>query len=93
MSPCPTGNIITVTETCQVVVGQTETQVVEVVTAGPQGPPGPTGPPGSTTLAALTDVDVTQKTEASVLYYKTTAGKFVADDINTLTTLTDGGNF
>lgn len=91
MTTCPTGNLVTVTETCQVVVGQIETQVVEVIVAGPQGPPGSGS--GSTTLAALTDVDVTQKTNASVLYYKASAGKFVADDINTTITLTDGGNF
>lgn len=71
-------------------------ELVRVLSEGPPGPTGPqgaTGPPGSNALANLTDVDVTQKTNASVLYYKASAGKFVADDINTTITLTDGGNF
>lgn len=71
-------------------------EIIEVGIIGPQGPQGPTGvagPPGSTTLEALTDVNVTSKVDNSVLYYKESESKFFADDINTVITLTDGGNF
>ena len=48
---------------------------------------------GSSTLAGLTDVDTTLKVDTSVLYYKSSVSKFVADDVNTIITLIDGGNF
>ena len=48
---------------------------------------------GSSTLADLTDVDTTLKVDTSVLYYKSSVSKFVADDVNTIITITDGGNF
>lgn len=67
--------------------------VIEVGIIGPQGPAGPAGPVGATTLAALTDVDITNKVDNSVLYYNQTSSKFLADDINTIITITDGGNF
>lgn len=69
---------------------------VDLILTGPgiQGPPGPSGSGGgSTTLVALTDVDAVNRVDGSVLVYKTGPAKFVADDINTVTTLTDGGNF
>lgn len=69
---------------------------VDLILIGPgiQGPPGPPGSGGgSTTLVALTDVDAVNRVDGSVLVYKTGPAKFVADDINTVTTLTDGGNF
>lgn len=70
--------------------------VVEVGVIGPQGPQGPQGiqgAPGTSLLSALNDVNVTAKVNNSVLYYDQTVDKFVANDINTITTLTDGGNF
>lgn len=44
-------------------------------------------------LQDLTDVVATNKTNGSLLIYDATSGKFVADDVNTKITLTDGGNF
>jgi hypothetical protein len=85
--PTPTVVEITVTE---------EPTVIEVGILGPQGPAGPTGPAGpagSTTLAALTDVDITNKVDKSILVYNQDQSKFIADDANTLVTLTDGGSF
>lgn len=70
--------------------------VVRVATPGPIGPQGPqgvAGPAGSTTLAALTDVNTTAKAQGSVLYYDQGSGKWKGDDVNTLVTITDGGNF
>lgn len=61
--------------------------VVEVVTPGPQGPA------GASTLAELTDVNTTGKVANSVLYYDSSSGTWKGDDINTVTTLTDGGNY
>jgi|TARA_Y100000289_G_C3794077_1_gene85560 hypothetical protein len=48
---------------------------------------------GSTRLSDLTDVNQSQKVDGSVLIYNATAGKFVADAVETKITLTDGGNF
>jgi hypothetical protein len=64
--------------------------VVEVATAGPQGAPGTSG---VSTLAALSDVDVTQKVDKSILYFDAGGDKWLGDDINTLVTITDGGHF
>ena len=61
---------------------------VEVQTAGPQGPPAP-----PYALGDLTDVNATGKVANSVLYYDATSGKWKGDDINTVISLTDGGNF
>jgi hypothetical protein len=44
-------------------------------------------------LQDLTDVMATNKTNGSVLIYDAASAKFVADDVNTKITLTDGGNF
>lgn len=64
--------------------------VVEVLTPGPAGPPGPAG---TTQLSGLTDVDVAAKTDKSVLYYDAAAGEWKGDDLQTIVTLTDGGNW
>lgn len=93
-------NSVEVSSTGQVVVTEVAEQVIEVVsptapltvevqTAGPQGPP----VSEVLTLADLVDVDVTGKVASSVLYYDTTSGKWLGNDINTVVTLTDGGNF
>lgn len=71
-------------------------EIIEVGILGPQGPQGiqgPVGPVGSSTLANLTDVNVAAKVDKSVLYFDQTSSKFVANDVNTIVTLTDGGNF
>lgn len=86
------------TEAGTVVVREVETNVVElqvpaqpavveVVTPGPQGPPGPS------TLSGLSDVDTTGKVNQSVLYYDADSGQWKGDDINTVVTITDGGNW
>lgn len=61
---------------------------------GPTGPMGPTGPTAEIGyLGDLVDVDTLGKIDGSVLYYNNLEAKFLADDINTLISLTDGGNF
>lgn len=91
----------------QVVITQVATNVVEVqapaapavvqvAVEGPQGPPGPQGPAGAsgvTTLAGMSDVNVTAKVNQSVLYWDQASGKWRGDDINTVVTITDGGNW
>lgn len=62
--------------------------LVEVQTAGPQGPVA--SPYG---LGDLIDVNTTGKVANSVLYYDNASSTWKGDDINTVTTLTDGGNF
>jgi len=63
------------------VVQDTDTNVVSVITAGPQGP------------SAGIAVDATAKIDKSVIYYDSSAGIFKADTVWTTSTLTDGGNF
>lgn len=60
---------------------------------GVTGPQGVTGATGASHFADLLDVNVTGKVDSSVVYYDETSEKFLADDINTVVTLTDGGNF
>lgn len=92
-------NSVAVTSTGQVVVTEVAEQVIEVTsptapltvevqTAGPQGPVAP-----AYGLGDLTDVITTGKVANSVLYYDSASGKWKGDDINTVTTLTDGGNY
>lgn len=71
-----------------VVVSDADTGVVEVLTAGPQGA-------SATAFAVgeLSDVDDSAKVDKSVLYYDEAAGKWKGDDVNTIITITDGGNF
>jgi len=93
-------NSVEVISTGQVVITEVEEQVVEVTapaapaavvvaTAGPQGPP----LISVITMSDLTDVEVAAPVEGSVLYYDSTTDRWRGNDINTLTTLTDGGNF
>lgn len=44
-------------------------------------------------FGTLSDVDATAKVSGSVVYYDAASSKFLADDITTKITLTDGGNF
>jgi hypothetical protein len=44
-------------------------------------------------LGDLSNVDDNFKVDKSVLTYNQTSGKFVANDVNTIITITDGGNF
>ena len=54
-----------------------------------------TGPQisSNTTLASLTDVDLSNKVDNSVVYYDGNSDTFKADSLNTILTITDGGNF
>jgi hypothetical protein len=93
-------NSVEVTSTGQVVVTEVAEQaielttaaqplVVEVQTAGPQGPQGPP-------VAALNDigdVDAAAPVNNSVLYFDTATGSWRGNDVNTITTITDGGNY
>jgi len=92
-------NTVEVVSTGQVVVSEVAEQVIEIITssqartvevqtAGPQGPTAP-----AYALGDLTDVVATAKVNGSVLYYDATSSKWKGDDINTVVTLTDGGNF
>jgi hypothetical protein len=47
----------------------------------------------SSSLEGLTDVDVSGKQDNSVLYYNLASNKWKGDDVSTLVSLTDGGNF
>ena len=97
-------NTVETVSTGQVLISQISEQVIEVQapgapltvqvsTAGPQGPTGPAGAAGVTSLAALDDVNVSGKVNGSVLYYDTATSRWRGDDINTVVTLTDGGNY
>ena len=81
------------------IIDEGQVQIIELIEPGPQGPAGPagatgaTGAAGASHLANLLDVNVTAKVNNSVLYYNQASEKFIADDINTVVTITDGGNF
>lgn len=77
-----------ITTTNNVLVTETAQNVVEVKVPGPQGPAAP-----AYGLGDLTDVDTSAKVANSVLYYDPSSGMWLGNDINTVTTLTDGGNF
>jgi hypothetical protein len=63
---------------------------------GATGATGPTGEAGSNALYYLNDlvdVDDTAKQDKSILYYDGNSQIWKGDDINTVISLTDGGNF
>ena len=91
-----TVNVTTTTNTVDI-TNETGTVVVQVpvtstVTAITQGPQGSIGPAVGG-LGEIPDVDVTGKIDSSVLYYNASTAKFTVDGINTILSLTDGGNF
>jgi hypothetical protein len=45
------------------------------------------------TFAQLVDVNVTNKVDQAVVYFNAGDAKFKADGLNTILSLTDGGNF
>lgn len=45
------------------------------------------------TLGSITDVNTTGKVGKSILYYDVNSGQWKGDDINTVVTITDGGNW
>jgi hypothetical protein len=90
-------NAVEVSSTGQVVVSEVEARiielavpatpvVVEVATAGPQGPTTPS-------IGDIGDVNTAGAVDKSVLYYDNANSVWRGDDINTIVTLTDGGNF
>jgi hypothetical protein len=90
-------NITTVSNTVDVTT-ETGTVVVQVpvistVTAITEGPQGPSGNPQDLYFSELNDVDTTGKVDQSVVYYSAADAKFKADGLNTILSLTDGGNF
>jgi hypothetical protein len=86
-----TGQVI-VTEVAEQVIELTtaaQPLLVEVQTAGPQGPP----LDEVLNLGDLANVNDTAKVTGSVLYYDAITSTWRGNDINTVVTLTDGGNF
>jgi hypothetical protein len=86
-----TGQVI-VTEVAEQVIELTtaaQPLLVEVQTAGPQGPP----LDEVLNLGDLANVNDTAKVTGSVLYYDAATSTWRGNDINTVITLTDGGNF
>ena len=55
-----------------------EAQTITIITSAEQGPQGPAGANGATTVAALTDVDLTSKTEGSMLVYSANTNTWIA---------------
>lgn len=71
-----------------VVIGDGQSQIIEIATPGPQGP---VAPPYN--LGDLPNVKVSNAVEKSVLYYDAAAAQWKGDAIHTVITLTDGGAF
>lgn len=83
---------ISVTENGSTTVVETQSVAsVTAITAGPQGPSGAGG--AELLLDELANVATNSKTTNSVLYWDTVTNQWKGDDINTITTLADGGNF
>lgn len=72
----------------KVVVQKPLTQVLTLVTQGPQGPPGTVAE-----LGMIPNVDTTGVVDKAVLYYDASTSTFLADATVTTSTLTDGGNY
>lgn len=90
-------NSVEVSSTGQVVITEVAEQAIEITsptapltvevqTAGPQGPP-------VTALNDIGDVNTTAAVDKSVLYFDQATSTWRGNDINTITTITDGGNF
>ena len=62
---------------------------------GPQGPIGPTGPQGPPLedIGEIGNVNDSGRVDKSVFYFDALSNKWVADDTNTLESITDGGSF
>jgi len=71
-----------------VVIGEGQSQIVEISTPGPQGP---VAPPFN--LGDLPNVKVSAAVNKSLLYYDSSSAEWRGDAIHTVTTLTDGGGF
>ncbi len=71
-----------------VVIGEGQSQIVEIATPGPQGP---VAPPFN--LGDLPNVKVASAVNKSLLYYDSSSAEWRGDAIHTVTTLTDGGGF
>jgi hypothetical protein len=89
--------VVNVTEDDQVQIVEVSVQgapvTIETGVIGPQGPQGPQGETGASALSDLTDVNVVNKVDKSVLVFDEITNQFIANDANTITTITDGGNF
>lgn len=59
--------------------------VVSVSAAGPKE--------SASTLTAMQDLDVSNKVDKSLVYYDESSEMFKADNLHTVFTLSDGGNF
>ena len=71
-----------------VIIGEGQSQIIEIRTPGPQGP---TAPPYN--LGDLPNVKVAGAVDKSLLYYDSSSAEWRGDAIHTVITLTDGGAF
>lgn len=71
-----------------VIIGEGQSQIIEVATPGPQGP---VAPPFN--LGDLPNVKVSGAVNKSLLYYDASSSEWRGDAIHTVITLTDGGGF
>ena len=71
-----------------VIIGEGQSQIIEITTPGPQGP---TAPPYN--LGDLPNVKVAGAVDKSLLYYDSSSAEWRGDAIHTVITLTDGGAF
>lgn len=71
-----------------VIIGEGQSQIIEIATPGPQGP---VAPPFN--LGDLPNVKVAGAVNKSLLYYDTSSSQWRGDALHTVITLTDGGGF
>ena len=88
-------NTAEILSTSQVLVTEVTAQVIEITT--PASPAvvevATVGPQAAAYIGQLEDVNTTGRVDGSVLVYDEEESKWVGNNINTVVTLTDGGNF
>lgn len=76
-------------ESHQLVIQRPQTSIVELTTPGPQGP----ASFGFADFGDIQNVDATNKTDKSVVYYDESSDMYKVDSLVTIAKLSDGGNF
>lgn len=76
-------------ENHQLIIQRPQTNIVELITPGPQGPTSF----DFADLGEIQNVDATDRADRSVLYYDGNSDMYKVDSLVTIPKLSDGGNF
>lgn len=73
----------------QIIIQRPQANIVELTTVGPQGP----ASFGFADFAEIQNVNATDKTDKSLVYYDEGTDTYKIDSVVTISKLSDGGNF